>query len=249
MKTLTIALSLALAAPMLSATSAVAQDDIDIDIEDEGKKKKKKARAPTVAADEIVREIERGWYIKAGAGGTSYLLRYGAQPAGGNLINFGSVVSASVGNDFVDEPNRSMAWDVQFYQAIHNGTPYDQQRAQGVAAADHIQGDIRSFALLAAYEFSTYPSRRVGVGFRAGAGIMFLPLLMPKQYFDSTVVGEWGTAPSIHSTPHFPVFAGPTIEYYTKLSHFSVGIDVDAMFVIGMNDLGVTGTGFMKYTF
>jgi len=249
MKTLSALLALALAVPALvSPVAAHAQDVIDID-SDGGDDKKKKKNRRVVGADEIVREIERGWYIKANAGMATYLLRYGAQPGGGNLIRPGSVVAISLGNDFVDEPNRSMAWDLQVYQGVHNGMPYDVQRDRQVAPSDHIQGDVRTFALLASYEFSAYPSRRVGIGFRAGAGVMMVPLLMAKQFYDTIVVPEWGSNPTIHSSPHFPLFAGPTIEYYTKLSHFSIGIDVDGTFVVGMNDLAINATGFMKYTF
>lgn len=248
MKTLSLLVSLAIAAPaVMTSSAAQAQDVIDIDSGDPKEDKKKKRVRGT---DEIVREIERGFYLKANAGLATYLLRYGAQPAGGNLIRAGSVVAISVGNDFVDEPNRSMAWDLQFYQGVHNGMPFDQQVPNGVSPTDHLQGDIRAFAFLASYEFSAYPTRRLGIGFRAGAGVMFLPLLMPRQYYDTIVRPEWGNAnPNIHSTPHFPVFAGPTIEYYTKLSHFSLGVDVDGTFVVGMNDLGINATGFMKYTF
>ncbi|MFK7931302.1 MAG: adventurous gliding motility protein CglE [Myxococcota bacterium] len=253
MKTLSFLLALAVAAPMamLTATTAHAQDDDEVlDLDSDGgknKKKKKKAEA-VVSSDEIVREIERGWYVKANAGMATYLLTYGPAPGGGgNVIRPGSVVSLAFGQDFVDEPNRSMAFDVQFYQGVHNGMQFDRQRELGVT--DHVQGDVRTFALMASYEFSTYPSRRVGIGFRAGGGIMMIPLLMPRSLYETEVVREWGASPTIHSSPHFPVFAGPTIEYYTKLSHFSVGIDVDGMFVIGMNDLGINATGFMKYTF
>ena len=132
MKLLSALIALAIAAPALVApVVANAQDVIDIDSGDEDPKKAKKNRA-VVGSDEIVREIERGWYLKANAGMATYLLTYGAQPGGGSLIRPGSVVAISVGNDFVDEPNRSMAWDLQFYQGVHNGMPWEVQRDRGV---------------------------------------------------------------------------------------------------------------------
>ena len=39
-------------------------------------------------------------------------------------------------------------------------------------------------------------------------------------------------------------------EYYTKLAHFSVGVDVDANYVIGLGnpgDLGISGNGHQVY--
>jgi hypothetical protein len=252
LRSLTFAFSATLAAAVVAWSPAVAlAQDIE-DIEAEGSKKKKdKDREEVVASDEIVREIERGWYLRANAGVASYFLRYGPTPAGfGSIVRAGSVVQLSVGNDFVDEPGRSLAWEFSFYQGVHQGLPFDLQVDAGVAPNDHVQGDIRTFGFLLSGEFSTYPSRRLGVGVRAGGGLMLTPLLMNKALYQSLVVGDaWnGANPPVHSTPHFPVFAGPTIEYYTKLSHFSVGIDADIMFVIGF-DLGFNATGFMKYTF
>jgi hypothetical protein len=245
-------LLIALAAPAaLTAMPAHAQDIEDLDSDGGGKKGKKGNADSLIATDEIVREIERGWFLRANAGTAIYLLRYGTVPGGGALLRPGTLVGLTVGQDFVDEPGRSMAWEVQFSQGVHNGMPYQQQVDPdlGVPPSDLIQGDTRTYSLTAAYEFSGYPTRRLGIGFRVGGGIMFAPLVMNEQAYREDVVSEWGGAqPTVHNTPHFPVFAGPTLEYYTKLSHFSIGIDADIAYVIGF-DLGINATGFMKYTF
>jgi hypothetical protein len=52
----------------------------------------------------------------------------------------------------------------------------------------------------------------------------------------------------VHENPHFMGFAGPTLEYYTKLSHFSVGIDADIVYAYDF-DLGAHFSGYLKYTF
>ena len=44
------------------------------------------------------------------------------------------------------------------------------------------------------------------------------------------------------------VLGGPTFEYYTKLSHFSVGLDADVFYAFTF-DLGASVTGYLKYTF
>jgi len=41
---------------------------------------------------------------------------------------------------------------------------------------------------------------------------------------------------------------GLTFEYYTKLSHFSVGADIDAMYIVNF-DLGISPTAYLKYSF
>ena len=79
---------------------------------------------------------------------------------------------------------------------------------------------------------------------------MFTPLLMHEGTYETVVVGEaWdGNRPTIHDQPHPVVIGGPTIEYYTKLSHFSMGVDIDASYAVGF-DLGLSATGTIKYTF
>jgi hypothetical protein len=242
MQRLSLLLSLTVALASLAPVTASAVDIEDIDEEDGSKKKKKKDEAVLDSA-EIIREIERGWYFKANAGVGDYIDRFGA------TLDLGSVIAVAVGNDFVDEPNRSMSYEFKFQQGVHNGMPYQEQPLRGVPPRSNIQGDTRTYALLASYRFAAFPSRRVGVGFQVGGGILFAPLLIEKGEFESVVVPAWGgNRPTVHETPHFPVFAGPTLEYYTKLSHFSIGIEGDFAYVVGF-DMGFSGTGFMKYTF
>ena len=53
--------------------------------------------------------------------------------------------------------------------------------------------------------------------------------------------------PGFHSTPHPVGSGGVELEYYSKLSHFSVGMNVDAVYAIGF-DLSVNASAFLKYT-
>ena len=62
------------------------------------------------------------------------------------------------------------------------------------------------------------------------------------------IVDQIGGDPGMQNSPKPVVFGGPTFEYYTKLSHFSVGVDVDVFYGIGW-DLGLNGSGALKYTF
>ena len=140
-----------------------------------------------------------------------------------------------------------MSWELSFQQGVHNGAPWETQ-AGAIEPNRYIQGDTRTFSFLGSYEISAYPVRRIGLGFRVGAGLVLTPLLMVRDHYETEVLGEWGVRPPVHETPHPVVFGGPTFEYYTKLSHFSIGVDVDASYAIGF-DLGLTTTGYMKYTF
>ncbi len=252
MKTL---LTLLLLSSSLVASDAIAQDGYE-DLDDpsaSGKKKKKKSkkvrkeRTSTIES-EIVREIERGYYAKSSVGAASYLI---SMP---RYLRTGTALSLSFGQDFVDTEMSSMAWEVGIYQGVHNGMHYEQQAtdlSQGVMTPSQlVQGDSRTMGLIANYEYSSYPLRRLGVGVRAGAGVLFVPLLMDGDaYNQKVVVDEWHRSVSpLHQGVKPIFFGGPTLEYYTKLSHFSVGIDVDVGYTIGI-DLGFVVTGYLKYTF
>lgn len=230
----------------LAETAALAQDDIeDLDESGGGKKKSRKEKegATREFTQEVIREIERGFYGKASVGSTTYLLTYS-----GGLLKSGTAIALGVGSDFVDNERNSMAWEVAFASGVHNGLRWDQQRDAGVPPERNIQGDTRTLMGLANIEYSIYPNRRIGIGIRAGGGVMMTPLLMNSEAYARDVVTEWGTDPVVHRSPHPLGFGGPTFEYYTKLSHFSIGLDADVIYAVGF-DLGVSTVGYMKYTF
>ena len=78
------------------------------------------------------------------------------------------------------------------------------------------------------------------------------PLLIDETAYQTEVVPQLsnsGTGQYVSHGGVKPVFLfGPTFEYYSKLSHFSVGIDADVFYGIGW-DLGLNATGYFKYTF
>jgi hypothetical protein len=73
--------------------------------------------------------------------------------------------------------------------------------------------------------------RRLFVYARAGAGLaMFSPkLLLP----DSDIL----------------VFVGPGVEYYTRLRHFSVGLEVTGSYLISSGSIGFAVTPNLRYAF
>ncbi len=244
MKTL---LTLALiAAPLTLSSTASAQDYEDLDGEGGSKSRNKKQKAAkNISAgleDEVVREINRGFYLKTGLGATAWILAYGS------VLRPGTVLSMGVGSDFVDQEDTSMAWEVNFAQGVHNGLNYEQQAAAGIPATSLIQGDTRTFALEATYEYSRYLTRRIGVGARVGGGVMLTPLLMDPDAFQNEVIPTWNAQPTVHNNPHPYGTGGATFEYYTKLTHFSIGVDIMATYAVGF-DLGAGGQGYLKYTF
>jgi hypothetical protein len=208
--------------------------------------------APKRGGEEgVIREIERGPYVQANIGSTFYL---GAR----RFLRPGTTVDLTVGGDVVDKDKLSVAVQFTLSQAMHlSALNYEGQPANGVGLNGLIQGNTYTLGAYLGAKASAYPIRRLAVGGHLGAGVMAVPLLMDRASYDEVVVGlgngdgAWGgpaNAPAVHRGVKPTLFAGPHIEYYTKLSHFSLGVDVDFIYAIGM-DFGGKATGFFKYTF
>ncbi|MEZ4234853.1 MAG: adventurous gliding motility protein CglE [Myxococcota bacterium] len=226
---------IATALALLVSSAAQAQDDDDA------------RRSARDFENEVVREVVRGFYMKADLGSTIYFNTHGVRVQGSPAPLLSGVMSLELGlgADFIDRERFSAAWEVQFGQGLFNGPRVDQLPA----TAPFVEGDIHTFSGTAAIELSAYASRRFGIGMRAGGGVMVIPLLMGEEAYRNQIVAGWGGAEAtLHQGPLPMLIFGPTIEYYTKLSHFSVGIDADASYVIGF-DLGLSPYGYLKYTF
>jgi hypothetical protein len=244
-------LLLQLSTPVVYASDSDETDDtLEESDSDKGKKSSGKSRSAR-AESGTVREIARGFYAKSDVGGAMYLGRFAAVSpyGGGQYASSGTYVSLAVGQDFVDQEKMSVSWELDVDQGLHNGVSYEAQAADGcISYAPCLEGDLRTYTGKVMFEYSYYPSRRFGIGIRAGGGVLYSPLLMDATAYAEDVLPAYGVDPGLHNTIH-PVFGGgPTIEYYTKLSHFSVGADVDVFYGIGW-DLGLNAAGYLKYTF
>lgn len=248
--------SLLFAAPVLLPAQAFAQDE---DEEDEGsssssshskKHKGDDEEEPGEAPKEDtakIREIVRGAYLKSDVGGSVYFMN-------GAVIQPGTMVGLTFGQDFVDREKQSMAWEIGIWQGLHNGMDLASQASAtyGGCVIDGgtnicTEGDLRTYAATLNYEISFYPLRRLGIGARIGAGVLYSPLFILPDYYQQDFVTKYGD-PGVHNAFHPMGFAGPTIEYYTKLSHFSVGIEADVFYALNW-DLGINPSGYLKYTF
>ncbi|MEQ1502400.1 MAG: adventurous gliding motility protein CglE [Myxococcota bacterium] len=221
---------------------AFAQDDLD-------EPKATEASGRKNARDfenEVVREVVRGYYLKADIGSTIYMNTHGVvTPSGNSLLSGVMSLSLGLGGEFIDKERFSAAWELQFGQGLFNGPRSEELQ---LMAGSPIEGDIHTMTGTAVLEFSTYFTRRFGLGGRIGGGVLYAPLLMGRTRYEEDIVSVWGAPARLHEGPAPMIVFGPTIEYYTKLSHFSVGVDVDVTYVIGF-DLGVAPLGYLKYTF
>lgn len=242
-------LALMLAVPATLSTTAMAQDDVgslDGPGDEDSSRDKRKQSGP-----KEVREVTKGFYVKSNVGGALYLGKFSG------FVRPGSSVTLAVGQDVLDRETMSGGWEVGFTQGIHNGCNYELQAALACSAnqggtrpSPYVQGDLRTYTLAANGELSFYPVRRFGVGLRAGAGVLFSPLLMDEERYQTEVIQRYfgGVDPGYHGPPKVVVLGGPTFEYYSKLAHFSVGADVDVFYALAF-DLGMNITGYFKYTF
>lgn len=210
-----------------------------IEDEEEGPPSKRRSSL----SEGTVKEIQRGVYGKANVGGLGYLGLFGA------ATNPGIMVNLAVGQDFVDQERLSVSWELALSQGINGGADFYTQAAAGCGVgAPCTQGDIRSYAVEALLEASFYPTRRLGIGVRAGLGGLYSPLLIEPTAYQEEVLPEYGYDPGYHNAFHPLFLGGPTFEYYTKLAHFSVGVDAD--FFYGLNwGMGWDASGYLKYTF
>ena len=227
----------------LLSSSAQAQD---FDNPDQGKKKKRERKTYQLEDQRQAREAERGWYAKSNVGGAFYFSTFG------QWVSPGTSLGLTVGQDFIDREKMSMAWEAGLIQGVHNGIYPDIQAASGcIETGTCVQGDSRTYLFHAVSEYSRYSSLRIGWGLRLGGGLMTVPLNMePEAYMSDVVDDYWGgNAAVIHSGVKGVGIGGLSFEYYTKLSHFSVGLDADFMFVTGVNAPGGNVGGYMKYTF
>lgn len=236
---------------LLAAPTAYAaedeEDDGDKYLEESDEDKGRKSRSDKSSKTQgQIREIARGIYGKSNVGGAIYLGNFS------QVVSAGTYVSLAVGGDFVDNEKQSMAWEVQLQQGLHNGLDAFTQGSNGCGTPGIpcTEGDLRTYSVVALYEFSVYPTRRVGIGVHAGAGVLYSPLLIYPPAYQTEILGDAfeGYDPGLHNSPKPVIVAGPTVEYYTKLAHFSVGLDVDVFYGIGW-DLGINPSGYLKYTF
>ncbi|MEO0603620.1 MAG: adventurous gliding motility protein CglE [Myxococcota bacterium] len=220
------------------ATLALPQDAVAQD--------KAERKAAREAEKDLVREIERGVYVKSNVGSTVIfpVTARSARPSTGATYSGVVFLGLGVGGEFIDEERFSAAFEASFSQGLVQGPRTD------VLSPDNslTQGDVHMLMGTGVVEVSIYPTRRLGVGLRAGGGVAVLPLLMNEQQYVDEIVPIIGAPAPVHEGPLPMVIGGPTLEYYTKLSHFSIGADVDFMFMVGFNP-GLFPSGYLKYTF
>ncbi|MCO4768817.1 MAG: adventurous gliding motility protein CglE [Deltaproteobacteria bacterium] len=227
-------------------------DDIDApdDVEPErrqGTKKKKRRRK--------AREVVKGAYLKINVGPQFWLPPISAQTS-----TSATELDFSFGYDIIDRLPFTLTVEGSFTTLVANGTgvndeaAFQQLLALGIAPT--IQGDFRLYGgtvnLRFGPNFGGKKTKRGNFSIQVGGGGAYSPALIDLK--DPIIINRMnanGFGYLMQGRFLGIITPGIGLEYYTKLSHFSLGLDVDANIIIGGPSIAIgVGTNFFaKYTF
>lgn len=223
-------LAVTVAAP---AGNAYAQDEFE---------EEERSRSPRQKRS-TAREVHHGAYLKATFGTVGWFGSLGA------VTSFGTAASFEFGYDVMDRLGMTLSITGTFYQGINNGLSAEEVQANGipVASANITQGDFRSIGGLVGARLGFNPGkrkvRRWTVAVDLKAGVYFSPALRDQGDFSAGLLQQ---------SPGAMILPGIGIEHFTRLSHFSFGVDLHVPLVVGTPAGFVAGldvTPFLKYTF
>ncbi len=172
-------------------------------------------------------EIERGFFLGVG-GGPFILLSPPSSTGSAAKLSPGQQATVMIGADLGER--LSLAG---FFMGTVNRAGSDYVgKSTGSASGDYsaiVPGATLTANLVGFADVNEV--KRTWVYFRAGAGFM---MFSPKQLLPD---------------PDILVFGGPGVEYYTRLRHFSVGIEVTGNFLLNSGAFGFSLTPNLRYAF
>lgn len=231
MKKLPLLSLLALLAVSLAipAVSEARRGDDGDEFEEDTPKRGRGARKP------VAREVVHGAYIKATFGSLGWF------PPLGSESSFGTAAGFEFGYDAVDKLGMTLSVNATFYQGINNGISVNDG-GSGIT-----QGDFRSIGGLVGVRLGLNPGkrkvRRWAIGLDVKGGIYVSPKLREANAYDAGLV---------QASLGGLILPGVGLEHFSRLSHFSLGVDVHIPLIVGTGlgfAAGIDITPFFKYTF
>ena len=199
------------------------------------------ASLPVLAQEKVAKdreatsfnEIERGLHLSVAAGLWA-TINPPAGPGSARYFLLGQSARVELGYDFGERFSLGI-----FAQATANraGTDYTGKSQDEVSGAPRASGDYTEFIPGVTARISLAglkDSQDVKRGWfyvRAGAGFV---IYQPKALLPGSDV---------------LIFAGPGLEYFTRLRHFSIGIEADFIFMALNASVGFTVTPMVRYAF
>ncbi len=168
-------------------------------------------------------EVERGFYLDAQVGALVLFSPNANQNAG---VSPGFSIQVGLGYDITDRFSLNL-----FFLGSNIDMP------SGFRSTNDMAGDVSAFTigLLGSFAFFGHPDPngidRLFLDAHAGVGVS---LMGPKDVYESVDI---------------LVRAGIGLEYFTRLRHFSIGVDLDFAYGIQNLGAGVLILPQMKYTF
>ena len=223
------------AASVVLPTEAQARRGDDDELFEEGSSRSsgRRGRAP------VAREVVHGFYLKTSYGTVLWFGDLGANSSPGTSASF------ELGYDVLDQLGMTLSITGTFFQGINNGITADpEEGGTGVT-----QGDFRSIGGLVGARLGFNPGkrkvRRWTIAVIMKGGVYFSPTLREE--------GDALLQPiALQRSPGGLIQPGIGFEHFTRLSHFSLGVDVHIPLIVGTPAgfiAGVDITGFLKYTF
>lgn len=221
-------------------------DGIDLDREAETARAKRQREAQDRRKKRPVREIVKGAYLKVNLGPIIWLPSISSFTS-----STGTEMDFSFGYDVVDTLSFTLSVEGSFFQVVTNGDGVSTDI--GAQLASPIQGDFRVFGGIASVRAGGNVGgkrvKRLTIAGHGGGGVGYSPALVDLQ--DPRVVSRMAYGSILQARVLGLVQAGAGLEYYTRLSHFSVGLDIDFNVILGgpIPAMGVATNFFVKYTF
>jgi len=229
------------------------EEEVDIDAPEDveperrqGTRKKRRRK---------VREVVKGAYLKINVGPQFWL-----PPISAVTSTSATELDFSFGYDIIDQLGFTLTVEGSFTTLVANGSGVNDEAAfQQLLAlniAPSIQGDFRVFGgtvnLRLGPNFGGKKTKRGNFSIQIGGGAGYSPPLIDLQ--DPLVINRMnanGTGKIMQGQFLGLITPGIGLEYYTKLSHFSLGVDIDANIILGGPTVAIgVGTNFFaKYTF
>jgi hypothetical protein len=219
--------------PVVSPGAAQAQDE---EFEEEDRRSSRRGRG--TRQNQQAREVVHGFYVKAAYGTVLWFGDLGANSSPGTCATF------ELGYDIVDQLGVTVSVTGTFFQGINNGiTAHQDEGGSGVT-----QGDFRSIGGLAGARIGFNPGkrkvRRWTIAIDLKGGVFFSPSLRDDP--------NDGLAGALQASPGALIQPGLGLEHFSRLTHFSLGLDLHVPLVVGTPANFVAGldvVGFLKYTF
>jgi hypothetical protein len=223
-------------------------EEIDIDRD---RRESPRARQQKKTRKRIVREVVKGFYAKLNFGPLIWLPAISSHAG-----STGTAFDLSLGGDVIDRLGFTLSVEGSFFQVVANAAHgYGVGDRSTEAPNSPIQGDFRVFGgivgVRAGPNLGGQKAKRLSIAVHAAGGVGYSPVLIDLTAGEAARnIGNrgWGI---LQGGALGLVQAGLGVEYYTRLAHFSLGLDIDYDLILG-GPVPAMGLGidiFVKYTF